>query len=253
MVLSLATMVNRNLLEFHPVPHTTTLAGPYEPPANGAEAEQVVIFLHGYGADGNDLIGLAPMFAQGLPGAQFYAPHAPEPCEMSPFGKQWFSLATYDPNFLRRDPATMEAIYKDMLEGAREVAPILNAFIDERLEEHGISPDKLALVGFSQGTMMALHVALRREEPIAAIVGYSGALIGHDVLADEIKSRPPVQLIHGVDDPVVPYEAMAVAKKGLNAVGIEASTMSRRGLEHGIDPEGIVKGIEFLRDAFGIS
>jgi len=235
------------------VPNTTTLAGPFEPPANGAEAKQVVIFLHGYGADGNDLIGLAPMFAQGLPEAQFYAPHAPEPCEMSPFGRQWFSLANYDPNFLRRDPETMGAIYKAMLDGAREAAPTLNAFIDERLEEHGVTPDRMALVGFSQGTMMALHVALRRDDPFAAIVGYSGALVGRDVLADEIKSRPPVQLIHGVDDPVVPFEAMAAAEQGLKSVGVEAESMARPGLQHGIDPEGIVRGIEFLRDAFGIA
>lgn len=235
------------------MPHTTTLAGPFQPPANGAEAKQIVIFLHGYGADGNDLIGLAPMFAQGLPEAQFYAPHAPEQCEMSPFGRQWFSLASYDPNFMRRDPATMGAIYKAMLDGARQAAPILNAFIDERLEEHALTPDKLALVGFSQGTMMALHVALRRAEPCAALVGYSGALVGRDVLAEEIKSRMPIQLIHGVDDPVVPFEAMGAAEQGLKAVGIDAETMARPGLQHGIDPEGMVRGIEFLRDAFGIS
>ena len=228
----------------------TSLSGPAHAPARGNPPKRLVIFLHGYGADGNDLIGLAPGFESGLPDTQFYAPDAPEPCEMAPFGRQWFSLVDYDPNTLRRDPRTMGTMYEAMLDGARKAAPVLNAFIDQKLEEHGFTADQLALVGFSQGTMMALHVALRRKAPVAALLGYSGAMVGADILKDEIVSRPPVTLIHGVSDPVVPFEAMDAAQNALKGAGVMVDSHGRPGLEHGIDPEGVRIGIEFLRAQF---
>ncbi len=227
------------------------LAGPSQLPDSGT-VDRVVIFLHGYGADGNDLIGLAPIFAQFLPNTAFYAPDAPEPCEMSPMGRQWFSLNDYDPNMMRRDPKTMGAMYETMLTGAQLAAPSIDRFMDELLEEHGLGPDKLALIGFSQGTMMSLHVALRRKEPIAALLGYSGALIGADILEKEIASRPPITLIHGKDDPVVPFEAMGAATQALQKAGLKVESHPRPGLEHGIDPEGARLGVEFLKKAFGL-
>ncbi|MCW9035207.1 MAG: alpha/beta hydrolase [Rhodospirillales bacterium] len=228
------------------------LAGPSHLPESGI-VDQLVIFLHGYGADGNDLIGLAPIFAKFLPNTAFYAPDAPEPCEMSPYGRQWFSLNTYDPEQLRRDPKTMGAMYEAMLTGAQLAAPSINQYIDERLAEHGLGPDKLALIGFSQGTMMSLQVALRRSEPIAALLGYSGALVGADLLEKEIISRPPITLIHGVADPVVPFEALEAATKALLGAGLSVESHPRPDLEHGIDPEGVKIGVEFLRQKFGIN
>jgi len=222
------------------------LSGPSFLPSSGAAPKRMVIFLHGYGADGNDLIGLASVFDAKLPDTVFYAPDAPEPCEMAPYGRQWFSLVNYDPNSLRRDPHTMGAMYEAMLDGARNAAPLLNAFIDQMLEQHKMTSDQLALVGFSQGTMMALHVALRRKEPVAALLGYSGALVGADLLEEEIVSRPPVRLIHGVADPVVPFEAMAAAQEALKGAGVAVDSHGRPELEHGIDPEGVRLGLEFL-------
>lgn len=226
------------------------LDGPHQPPASGGPARQCVILLHGYGADGNDLIGLAPFFAQALPDAAFYAPNAPEPCELAPFGRQWFSLSTYDPDAMRRDPQTMAPAYADMIEGARIAAPALAATIAEVKAREQLENHEIALVGFSQGTMMALHVALRTEPAVAAVVGYSGALVGAEAIADEVIARPPVLLVHGEEDPVVPFQAMAMTERGLGAVGVSVTTHARPGLQHGIDEMGITYGMEFLRQAF---
>lgn len=157
-----------------------TLSGPSRAPSNGAAPRRLVIFLHGYGADGNDLIGLAPFFAQAMPDAAFHSPHAPQPCEMAPMGRQWFSLQAYDPDMLRRNPETLKPALERMFQGARDAAPALNDYIDRLLEQYGLTSDKLVIAGFSQGTMMALHVGLRRapNRAPAAIVGYSGALLG---------------------------------------------------------------------------
>ena len=139
------------------------LTGPTVAPASGGPAQQLVVFLHGLGADGDDLIELAPYFATALPDAAFIAPHAPEPCDMAPFGRQWFSLRDQSP--------------EAMLAGVRHAAPILDDFLNVQLAEHCLGPDKLLLVGFSQGTMMALHLALRRKVAPAAVVGFSGLLV----------------------------------------------------------------------------
>ena len=156
-------------------------------PASGGAAKQLVIFLHGVGADGNDLIGLAPYFQQVLPDARFISPNAPFPFDMAPQGYQWFSLQDF----------TEEA----RLAGADRAAPILNAFIDSELAKDGLSEENLALIGFSQGAMMSLHVGLRREKQLAAIISYSGLLVGKERLETEIKSKPPVLLTHGTVDP----------------------------------------------------
>lgn len=228
------------------------LSGPSVLPAAGTPVRQAVIFLHGYGADGNDLIDLAPILADVLPGTAFHSPDAPQPCEMGPFGRQWFSLSQYDPDMLRRNPNTLGPAYAQMLDGTRAAAPDLEAFIDSVAAMHGLGRDRIALVGFSQGTMMALHVGLRTQPAVAGIVGFSGALIGADSLQAEILSRPPVLLIHGDADPIVPYMAMGMAVQAIAAAGHTAETFTCPGLEHGIDRDGLQKTADFLATVFGL-
>jgi len=210
------------------------LEGPRFGPAAGGAPQSLVLLLHGLGADGNDLISLAPYWAKALPNTAFVSPHAPFPCDMAPYGRQWFSLQD-------RTPAMI-------LAGVRMAAPVLDAFIDAELEMHGLSDDRLALVGFSQGTMMSLYVAPRRPRAIAGVVGYSGALVGADLLAGEVESRPPVLLVHGEADDIVPFQAMAAAATGLRAAGIAVETLARPGLPHSIDDEGLLRGGRFLAE-----
>lgn len=205
-------------------------------PLSGNKAKQLVIFLHGWGADGPNLIDLADMIAPYLPDAHFIAPNAPYVCEVNPYGFQWFSL-------MDRNPTRM-------LEGARNAAQILNGFIDEQLKALGLTNKELALVGFSQGTMTGLHVTLRREPAMACFVGFSGAMVGADVLKNEVKAKPPICLIHGQLDDVVPYPAMKLADEALKSVGITAETHTRPGLGHSIDLEGIQIAGEFLKKNF---
>jgi phospholipase/carboxylesterase len=212
------------------------LSGPMHKPASGDKPRQLVVLLHGVGADGNDLIGLAPYWAPLLPDAEFVSPDGPFPCDMAPFGRQWFSLQD-------RSPAAI-------LDGVRATAPILDAFLDAALAARGLEDRQLALVGFSQGTMMSLYVGLRRGRAPAGIVGYSGALVGADSLPGEIRSRPKVLLIHGDADELVPVHALAIAANGLKAAGVPVEVLTRPGLGHGIDEEGLTRGGQFLHQAF---
>ncbi|WP_282607468.1 alpha/beta hydrolase [Pelagibius sp. Alg239-R121] len=213
------------------------LDGPRATPASGNEAEHLIVMLHGLGADGNDLFGLTPLLAQTFPNAAFVAPNAPDPCDMAPMGHQWFSLKDRDPEVI--------------LAGVRAAAPVLDAFIDDELKAHGLADDKLVLLGFSQGTMMALHVALRRPNACAAVIGYSGALIAPGFLDDELKSRPPVLLVHGEDDDVVPPQALAAAETALLAQNVTVYSQMVPGLAHGIDENGLRMGIGFLMESLG--
>jgi len=215
-----------------------TLDGPRFGPAAGGAASQLVVLLHGLGADGNDLIGLAPALARALPEAAFVSPHAPFPCDMAPYGRQWFSLQS-------RDPASLWS-------GVSMAAPILGGFLDDELARLGLADDRLALVGFSQGTMMSLHLAPRRARPCAAVVGYSGLLAGPERLAAETVSRPPVLLVHGDADPIVPVAALPAARAALEAAGFTVTMQVRPGLGHGIDEAGIGLGIAHLRAGFGL-
>jgi phospholipase/carboxylesterase len=212
-----------------------SLEGPSARPRSGGPARQLVVLLHGWGADGDDLIGLAPYWGERLPEAAFVSPHAPFPCDMG-FGRQWFSLADRTPEVI--------------LAEVRLVAPMIDAFIDDQLAALGLSPGALAIVGFSQGTMMALHVAPRRAQAVAALVGYSGRLIAAELLAAETRTRPPVSLIHGERDEVVPAGSMERAGQALAAAGFAVETHLRPGLGHGIDPEGIAIAGNFIAERF---
>lgn len=215
------------------------MAGPTYGPLAGGRPEQLILLLHGVGADGNDLIGLAPYLAQRLPRAVFVSPHAPFPCDMAPFGRQWFSLLDRSPEML--------------LAGVKASAPILDGYIDDQLALYGVGADDLAVVGFSQGTMMALHVLPRREAACACVIGYSGAMVGPELLTDEIRCYPPVLLIHGDRDDVVPFHAMAPAARALAEAGIAVQTEARPGLGHSIDEPGLLKGQAFLSAALATS
>jgi phospholipase/carboxylesterase len=214
-----------------------SLDGPVRKPQRGGKPRQLVALLHGVGADGNDLIGLAPYWAPLLPEAEFVAPDAPFPCDMAPFGRQWFSLQDRSPDAI--------------LAGVRATAPILDTFLDHTLAARGLDAQHLALVGFSQGTMMALYVGLRRAAAPAAILGYSGALVGAGQLAQEVRSRPPVLLVHGDADEIVPFQALSHAVKGLRAAGVPVEQLVCPGVGHSIDEAGLRRGGEFLSRAFG--
>ena len=212
----------------------TALHGPRIDPENGP-ATALVVFLHGYGSDGNDLIGIGESWAPFLPGVAFSSPNAPQICGM---GYQWFPLT------MRNDAERWTGV-----EAAR---PVLDAFLDAELERTGVSADRLVLVGFSQGTMMALHVGLLRPVAPALIVGYSGYLAGADHLA-EATVKPPVLLVHGTDDQVLPAQSSKLAADALTAAGVPVSLHMSPGLGHGIDRMGLIVGLRTVANACGIA
>jgi phospholipase/carboxylesterase len=212
------------------------LDGPRIAPRSGT-TRQLVVFLHGYGADGNDLIEIGHAWQNLLPDAAFVSPHAPRPCGQAPVGREWFPLTFRDPD--------------ERWTGVNAAAPALNAFLDAELQRVKLPPSALALVGFSQGTMMALHVGLRRALPPAAIVGYSGMLVvpenvEPEKFAAEIVSKPPVLLLHGDQDQLIPVQALMHAAQGLASLEVPVEWHISPGLGHGIDQEGLRQGGEFL-------
>ncbi len=212
-------------------------------PAVSGEADSMVIFLHGYGADGADLLGLADPLGPHLPNTMFVAPNAPERSMMNPMGFQWFPIPWIDGSSEEEADAGMRRSVDD-----------LNAFLDRMMIDEDMLPEQVALVGFSQGTMMSLHVAPRREESVAAIVGFSGRLLSPETLTEEVVVRPPVLLIHGDADEVVPPSSLPEAAEALQTAGwTEVYAHIMKGTAHGIAPDGLSVALAFLRERFGLN
>lgn len=208
--------------------------------AQSGQTRSVVVFVHGYGADGADLLGLADPLAPHLPDTAFYAPDAPEQSAGNPMGFQWFPIPWIDGS------AEEEAAH-----GMALAVDDLNAYLDALMDEHAITPDNLLLLGFSQGTMMSLHIAPRRAEPLAGIVGFSGRLVQPEMLGDETVSRMPVLLIHGDADDVVPIAALPEAGNALTAAGFDVYAHVMKGTAHGIAPDGLSVALAFIRERLG--
>jgi phospholipase/carboxylesterase len=227
---------------------TANLTGPRLDPTGGP-AKRLVVFLHGYGADGADLIELGGQWRATLPETAFVAPHAPERCAASPMGRQWFALSHSAPD----DPLGAAERWR----GAVAARPAIDAFLDAELARLGLDDSRLALVGFSQGAMMALHVGLRRARAPAAIISYSGLLVGPERLGEASArnargERPPILLVHGDQDPVIPAEAMFMAMDELARAEIPVQWHLSLGVGHGIDAGGLSHGGLFLAKAFGL-
>lgn len=205
------------------------------------QATGLIVFLHGYGADGSDLLGLADPMAPHLPGMAFVAPDAPERCAGGGFGYQWFPIPWLDGSSQAAADAGLEASTLD-----------LDAFLDARLDEEGLTADQLVLVGFSQGAMMSMHVAPRRSREVAGIVAISGRLLRPELLAAEARVKPPVLLIHGDQDPVVPFADMGKAGDALSAAGFPTYGHVMKGTGHGIAPDGLGVALQFIRERLGI-
>jgi len=209
----------------------------YEFGAEDGAVKSLVILLHGVGSNGQDLISLAPMWAESLPGTRFVSPDAPYSCDMVPPGYQdsyqWFSLQNRDP--------------QAMMQGVKEVFPLVEKFVDEQLKKHGVLSDKCMLVGFSQGTMTSLYAAPRLKDKLAGVLGYSGALLWEEDVDVGALHKMPVRLIHGEADDVVPVQAWGHAKEILEAHGYEVSGYTTPYLAHGIDEAGIQSGGAFLK------
>jgi phospholipase/carboxylesterase len=206
--------------------------GPRIAPADGGPARSLVVFLHGYGADGNDLIAIGREWARRLPHAAFAAPNAPEACAEAPTGRQWFALTFRDPHEFRR--------------GVAAARPALDAFLDAEMARLGLDEAATALVGFSQGTMLALHAGPQRQRRLAGIVGYSGLLADPDALLPDGVQKPPVLLVHGERDELIPAAAMLMAAQGLAAAEIPVEWHIEPGLPHGIGGDGLALGLDFL-------
>lgn len=209
--------------------------------AKSRATKQLVVFLHGYGADGNDLIAIARQWQALMPDAAFVSPHAPEPCVQSPGGRQWFALTMHDPN--------------ERWAGVNKAAPGINAFLDAELQRHRLDDAKLALVGFSQGAMLALHAGLRRQRPPAAIISYSGEFVSPPQAAAAnapvagVKAAP-VLLLHGSEDDVIPVDALFASTESLAEAGVPNQWHLAMGLGHGIDQVGLTQGGLFLAQRF---
>ena len=214
-------------------------AGRKEP--QSGDTRSAVVFLHGYGANGADLLGLADPLADHLPDTLFVAPDSPENCAGSPFGYQWFPISWIDGSSEEESSRGMQQAVED-----------LNAFLDALMVDEDLLPEQVCLFGFSQGTMMSLHVAPRREDPVAGIVAFSGRLLEPELLADEVQSSMPILLVHGDQDDVVPVQSLPQAAEALQNAGfsdVYAHVMN--GTAHGIAPDGLSVALAFIRDQLG--
>jgi phospholipase/carboxylesterase len=210
----------------------STLDGPRILPKNRT-AKQLIVFLHGYGADGDDLITIGKQWQNMMPDAAFSSPHAPEVCAQAPVGKQWFPLETFEP--------------EEQWAGVNKAAPALNAYLDAELQRYGLDDSRLFLVGFSQGTMLGLHVGLRRAKAPAGILGFSGLLVGPEFLSEATAKSPagkppPILLVHGNQDELIPVEALFISSEELAKANIPCEWHLSAGLGHGIDAGGLTHG-----------
>ena len=214
-------------------------AGRKEP--QSGDTRSAVVFLHGYGANGVDLLGLADPLADHLPDTLFVAPDAPENCAGSPFGYQWFPIPWIDGSSEEESSRGMQQAVED-----------LNAFLDALMVDEDLLPEQVCLFGFSQGTMMSLHVAPRREDPVAGIVAFSGRLLEPELLADEVQSSMPILLVHGDQDDVVPVQSLPQAAEALQNAGFsDVYAHVMKGTAHGIAPDGLSVALAFIRDQLG--
>ncbi len=217
----------------------STLSGP-RAAARSGRTNSLVILLHGYGADGNDLFGLAAPLSEHLPDTAFRAPNAPEQSRVNPMGFQWFPIPWLDGS----SEAERDASF-------RRSTGLLDAYLTDSMEEEGVPASRTALVGFSQGTMMSLYVAPRRDEALACIVGFSGRLVANDDLATAARVRPPVLLVHGDQDQMIPVAELSAAETALRAAGFEVRSHISRGIGHGISPDGLTLALRFLQQHLG--
>lgn len=211
-----------------------TLNGPFLAPKSST-AKQMVIFLHGYGSDGNDLISIGREWADELPDAVFISPNAPDPCEQSPMGYQWFSIRAIDKAVFEREKQI------------EKVTPVLDAFIDAQLKQWNIDESRLAVVGFSQGAMMAMYTMPRRKKACAAVIGYSGMLLNAAGLKAAGIVKPPVLAIHGDADDVVSPSCLQEVQSGFEAAAFNIETILQPNLGHGLDTFGLTRGVEFIK------
>jgi phospholipase/carboxylesterase len=212
-----------------------TLTGPHLDPKSGAPADSLVVLLHGRGSSGDDLIGLGDVLADAFPHTAFHAPHGPQPYEDAPFGYQWYSRANGD------SPA----------ERFREAASTVNSFVDELLDKHEIDPSRCVLVGFSQGTMVATYVSLRRRRALGGVVGFSGVLAAADTLTDELANKTPLCLVHGAADRVIPSQRAEEASTLLAKLGVPHQLHILPSLGHSIDGRGLQHAIRFIQGVWG--
>jgi phospholipase/carboxylesterase len=212
----------------------STLSGP-RAAARSGDTRSLVILLHGYGADGNDLFGLAAPLSEHLPDTAFRAPNAPERSRVNPMGYQWFPIPWLDGS----SDAERDTSF-------RRSTALLDSYLTESMEAEGVPSERTALVGFSQGTMMSLYVAPRRAEALACIVGFSGRLVANDDLAAAAKSKTPILLVHGDQDQMIPVSELSAAETALRAAGFDVQSHISRGIGHGIAPDGLTLALRFL-------
>ena len=219
----------------------TTLTGPRAAPKSGV-TRSLVILLHGYGADGNDLFGLSGALADHMPDTAFRAPNAPEKCGVNPMGYHWFPIPWLDGSTEEQSKA-----------GFQKAAETLDAYLTDAMAEEGVTSAQTVVVGFSQGTMMSLHVAPRRAEPVAGIVGFSGRLLDKDMADGDTLVHPPVLLIHGDADEMIPVQEMSEAETALRAAGFMVASHISQGIGHGIAPDGLGLALRFMVEKLGIT